>query len=317
MTASPRKEPACSTNVLFARLPNSEQVILPVNDSACSAALQLPAFYCVHSLSGAAGMDFVDLAKRLDSTVRFYGIQAPAKRMEEATFGATIESLADYYADALLKFQPQGPFVLGGYCVGAVIALAMARNLRASGREVGPLIAIDGAPENTGGGLGRWTPRYLLELVRNFPSWTIHSDLMRSRSLDSLKWSLSNNAYAIGKAWRGLKRGEKVGGGYSVEGIMDVSGYPPAQKSFVNRLLASLFTYVPKEYSGDVVVYEAKITPLLYLPQIGRTWNRYAPQSEVVRIVGTHISMMREPYVDALAMDLRRRIADFFSRNPK
>jgi thioesterase domain-containing protein len=31
----------------------------------------------------------------------------------------------------------------------------------------------------------------------------------------------------------------------------------------------------------------------------------------VVDIIGTHISMMREPYVDALAKDMRLRIAEF------
>jgi thioesterase domain-containing protein len=86
---------------------------------------------------------------------------------------------------------------------------------------------------------------------------------------------------------------------------------------FIDRLFAALFAYVPRAYSGTVVVYEAKITPLLYLPQIGRTWRKFAPQSEVVDIIGTHISMMREPYVDALAMDMRHRIADFFARNPR
>ncbi len=317
MTASPRAEVTPNTNVLFARLRNSEQVILPVNDSARSVGLELPAFYCVHSLSGTTG-DFLDLAQRLESTVRFYGIQAPPKQMENAAFGATIQSIADYYTDALVKFQPNGPIMLGGYCVGAVIALAIAKNLRGSGREVGPLIVIDGVPENTGAVLGRWTPRYLLELIRNLSRWTIHSDLMRSRlSFQSLKWSISHNAYAIRKGALGFKRGKKLGGGYSADGIMDVSRYPPAQKAFINRLFASLFTYDPKEYSGDVVVYEAKVTPLLYLPHIGRRWSEFAPQSKIVPIIGTHISMMHEPYVDALALDLRQRIAEFSSINPK
>jgi thioesterase domain-containing protein len=51
----------------------------------------------------------------------------------------------------------------------------------------------------------------------------------------------------------------------------------------------------------------------LYLPQIGRIWRKFAPQAEVVEIVGTHISMMHAPYVDALASDMRKRIGAFFS----
>jgi thioesterase domain-containing protein len=314
MAASPAAEQTRNTNVLFARVSrNSEQVILPINDSARSGDPKIPAFYCVHSVSGAAGTDFLDLAQRLDPAVRFYGIQAPPKRMDDERFGGTIESMAAQYADALVEFQPSGQFVLGGYCVGAVVALAMAKNLRTRGRGVGPLMAIDGAPENTGPVLHRWTPRYLLELARNLRGWIVHADLIRSRSVDSLIWSISNNASAIAKGIIGLKRGQKLGGGYSISGIMDVSRYAPAQKSFINRLIAALFSYVPTEYSGDVVVYEAKVTRLLYLSQIGRMWSQFAPQSEIIRIVGTHISMMREPYVDALANDLRRRIVEFFS----
>ena len=94
---------------------------------------------------------------------------------------------------------------------------------------------------------------------------------------------------------------------------MDVSRYQPVHKSFVNRLFEALFSYRPKSYSGGVVVYEATVKPLLYLPKIGRIWREFAPQTQVVEIVGTHISMMHEPYVGALANDMRRRIGAFFS----
>ncbi len=224
--------------------------------------------------------------------------------MPETEFGKSVESIADYYAEALVKLQPEGPFLLGGYCVGAVIALAMANNLRARGRVVGPPLAIDGVPENSSAALRRWTPQYWLELARNVRGWFNHGDLMRNRTLQSLIWSISNNASAIGRSAMDLKRGQKFGGGYAIEGIMDVSRYQPDHKSFINRLFAALFAYAPKDYSGDVVVYEATVKPLLYLPQIGRIWRKLAPRSEVVGIAGTHISMMHEPYVDALAKDM-------------
>ncbi len=131
-------------------------------------------------------------------------------------------------------------------------------------------------PENTGVSLSRWTARYWLDMARNLRGWLVHGDLMRNRTLQSLLWSLSNNAYSIGKTAIGLKRGQKLGGGYSIAGIMDLSPYQPAHRLFINRLFGALFEYVPGEYSGKVVVYEAKITPLLYLPQIGRTWRAFA-----------------------------------------
>jgi thioesterase domain-containing protein len=315
MNASSDTDPMRNTTALFARASrNSGRVILPINDIALRADAPVPAFYCVHSVSGVAGSDFLDLARRFEPTVRFYGIQAPPIEIEDAEFGSSVESLADHYSDALVKFQPEGPFVLGGYCVGAVIALAMAQSLRARSREVGLLVIIDGAPENTGAPLRHWIPRYWLELARNLRHWIAHGDLVRGGSLQSLMRSLSSNVSAIGRIAIGLKRGQKLGGGYAMDGMMDLSIYPPAHRQFINRLYAALFAYVPTEYPGEVVVYEAKTTPLLYVPQIGRIWRTLASQSEVVGIVGTHISMMHEPYVEALAKNLHRRIAEFFDK---
>ena len=234
--------------------------------------------------------------------------------MPDFEFGRSVESIAEYYADALEKFQPVGAFLLGGYCVGGVIALAMADTLRARGREVGPLIVIDGVPENTGVLIRRWAPNYWIDLARNARDWINHGDLMRTRTLRSLMWSITNNAYAIGKGALGLKRGQKVGGGYGIEGIMDVSRYQPDHKSFIDRLIGALFSYAPASYAEEVIVYEATVKPLLHLPQIGRIWRKFAPRSEVVGIVGTHISMMHTPYVETLARDMSIRILNYFSR---
>ena len=76
-----------------------------------------------------------------------------------------------------------------------------------------------------------------------------------------------------------------------------------------------MFSYVPEPYPGEVVVYEANVAPLLYLPQIGRTWHKIAPRAEIVSIVGTHIGIMHEPYVSALADDMRERVSKFFASN--
>jgi thioesterase domain-containing protein len=235
--------------------------------------------------------------------------------MQDADFGSSIESLARIYADALMEFQPRGSLMLGGYCVGAVIALEMAKILRARGRVIGPLVVIDGVPENTGVALNRWKPAYWIELVRKLPDWMRHADLMRNMTLRSLMRSLSRNAIAIGKGAIGRTRFENILGGYSIDGAMDLSHYPENQRAFINRLLRALFLHVPSPYSGDIVVYEAKTTQLLFLPRIGYTWLKFAPQSQIMGVVGTHIGMLQEPYVSAWASDLRDRISKFFAVN--
>ena len=189
-----------NTSALFALASrSSDRVILPINDSALQHSSNSPAFYCVHSASGVAGTDFLALADRFEPSIRFYGIQAPPKQMLDNEFGNSVESMADHYATAIAAFQPLGPIMLGGYCVGGIIALEMAKNLRDRGRDVGPLLIIDGVPENTGVRLQRWTFGYWKQLAANLPGWMSHGDLSRNRTFRSLLWSISNNALAIGK----------------------------------------------------------------------------------------------------------------------
>lgn len=81
----------------------------------------------------------------------------------------------------------------------------------------------------------------------------------------------------------------------------------------MKRFYDALLRYVPEKYFGNVVAYEAKTKPLYRLPQVGRIWRMLAPQSEIVDVDGTHLSILREPRVNALAEDLCKRLAKFFS----
>lgn len=295
---------------LFARVARAvTPVILPINDSARDEANESPAFYCVHSLSGAGGTDFLHLAK-LMPTVRFYGIQAPTAKMHDPAFGSSVESLADFYVDALIKFQPTGRFLLGGWSAGVIIGLEIAQKLRARGRVVSLFAAIDAIPENTDLGLPSWHPLYLLELAANSVSWFANDVLMTKGSVASLARRGFAKAVAQANALRPNWRGNKAGGAESVEAFMDLSRYPAVERAFMSRLYAALFAYTPRRYAGTVVAYEATKKPLLRLPQVGRVWSALAPHSTIVRVRGTHLSILRPGDVDALAADLSERIAE-------
>lgn len=295
-------------NALFARaLRDSERVIFPINDCALEAGNTSPAFYCIHSLSGAGGTDFCHLA-RLMPAVRFYGIQAPPKKMREATFGDSIEAIADYYATALVQFQPRGPFLLGGWSAGAIIGLEIAQKLRSRGREVALFVAIDAAPANTGAGRRPWHPVYLLQLAGNLPGWIRHEDLMKKGAFRSLVRRARQKSIALVKGGTADQRSARSANDHAVEGFIDLSRFPAEQKSFMKRLYAALLAYHPKSYSGDVVAYEAQVKPLFHLPQLSRVWRKIAPGTVIVSVKGTHASILRKTHVQALADDLRQRI---------
>ena len=82
------------------------------------------------------------------------------------------------------------------------------------------------------------------------------------------------------------------------------------------RLYAALFAYKPKIYAGTVVAYEAAKKPLLRLPQVARVWRALAPRSTVVRLKGTHLSVLKPGDVDPLARDLDARIEAIWEQIP-
>jgi acyl carrier protein len=63
----------------------------------------------------------------------------------------TIESLAASYLKLIRSVQPEGPYNLGGYCNGGVIAYEIAQQLQKQGEQVDFLVLVD--PANANGSL--------------------------------------------------------------------------------------------------------------------------------------------------------------------
>jgi len=54
-----------------------------------------------------------------------------------------LEEMARDYVEELLEFQPEGPYLLGGECVGGIVAYEMAQVLYERGKDVGLLFLMD------------------------------------------------------------------------------------------------------------------------------------------------------------------------------
>jgi amino acid adenylation domain-containing protein len=100
--------------------------------------------FLVHPVGGSV-FCYTDLVRALGPDQPVYGLQAP----EEGPAPATLEEMAAGYLDALRAVQPQGPYRLGGWSLGGIVAFEMARQLAARGEEVEQLAVLDVSP--TGG----------------------------------------------------------------------------------------------------------------------------------------------------------------------
>ncbi len=83
-----------------------------------------------------------------------------------------IGEMASFYIDAMRGMQPRGPYYLGGYCYGGVVAYEMARQLTERGEEIGLLAIFEGyAPNPEERGAMRLNPRAIASALRNIPLW--------------------------------------------------------------------------------------------------------------------------------------------------
>jgi len=100
-------------------------------------------FFCVPP-AGASVYHFSDLVQRLSPAIDFYGIQ-PLGLEPGETPQRSIEEMAARYVRDLRTMEPEGPYALGGRCLGAFVAFEMAQQLVADGQEVSLLALIDPA----------------------------------------------------------------------------------------------------------------------------------------------------------------------------
>jgi len=97
--------------------------------------------FLVHGIGGNI-MELRPLAQSLDYPGAVIGIQPRGIEGESEPLDR-IEAMALCYVEAIRSVQPDGPYLLGGYSLGGIIALEMARILLARGETVRPLIMID------------------------------------------------------------------------------------------------------------------------------------------------------------------------------
>jgi thioesterase domain-containing protein len=263
-----------------------------VEFTAIAEGSALP-FFCVSSVSGDASC-YRALAAQLGVRLPFFGIQTPLPK-RGGNYINSIESIAQRYVEVI--DWPEGPFVLGGWSAGGTVALEMAQQLRARGRDDFLLIAIDAPLVNIGGeeiGL----LKYVWELSRNLPAAIIHHEL----------WQKGAPLAVIRAFGRRLKI--KITAN-SEAGGMDLSEYSPEEGAYIKGLYRLLESgYTPEPYGGPMVFCVATIGPVTHLPRRRQAWESIAPHGKYIPLKGTHVSIIMQDVVK-LADVLRHEITSF------
>jgi amino acid adenylation domain-containing protein len=93
-----------------------------------------PPIFCIHGGAGTI-LHLAALARRLGNDQPFYGLQS------RGLYGGalplkTVEEMATHYLAEMREVWPSGPWYLGGYCFGTIVAFEIAERLTAAGEEV-------------------------------------------------------------------------------------------------------------------------------------------------------------------------------------
>jgi thioesterase domain-containing protein len=100
-----------------------------------------PPFFCVHPIGGNV-LCYASLAHYLGNEQPFYGLQARGLIGKQKP-RMTIEEMAADYLEAIRSVQPEGPYYLGGWSFGGIVAFEMAQKLHSWGEQVALLALID------------------------------------------------------------------------------------------------------------------------------------------------------------------------------
>ncbi len=260
-----------------------------------------PRLFLVHGAGGGMLWGYANLARHLGEDQPVYAFRAcRPDRLEELD---TIEKVAAHFVAELRRFQPEGPYALGGYCFGGNVAYEMACLLEQQGQRVGLLALLNSSPPNSSYDRIGWTPLYLWKFMRNLCHWTVGfmqwGQLKRRRFL---RWKLECGRRKVAH-WFRLERGGCAGP--DVDELVDLSEVPDDQRLLWESHVRALGRHRTRPYAGKVVLFRTRGHPMScsYDWQCG--WGELARGGVAVRMIpGLHESLLEEPHVRAVAREL-------------
>lgn len=252
-----------------------------------------PPLFCMHPHGGNVLL-YRDLSRRLGPDQPFYGLQSPGMDGSCPPL-STIEDMAAVYVREIRKVQPHGPYFLGGYCMGGVLAFEMAQQLQAAREQIGLLALVDTVNSSE---VPEWfwaKSIYLAERglfhLENFLQLDLtgKAGFLREK-LDSLRTRMP--------IWLSLLR-KRPRGTSSESWVLGQIWHANFQ---------ACVDYLPVPYEGAVLDFRpAKQYRIYSKPHV--KWDRLAlGGQEVVVLPVNPPAMLIEPFVEHLAGALRNSI---------
>ncbi|GJQ59806.1 MAG: HAD-IIIC family phosphatase [Candidatus Scalindua sp. AMX11] len=260
-------------------------------------------FFLMHAHGGNV-LGYYDLSHHLGEHQPVYALQ-DQNLSGSIVENRTIEEMATQYIQEIKRVQPKGPYYLGGYCFGGVMAMEIAQQLKADGQAIALVVMIQapapGYPKSLPGITSlhhlifQLDDRIILEKER-FAKFSSKDKMSYiSESVKRGKVIVQSRLRKLSKLL--LTRIHKSNHKHSMTHILEVVAREN-DKAF-NK-------YCPKQYNGQVVFFTARKQSrrIAYEPSLG--WREFTDcDSPIHEIPCNRQDILAEPHIRILAEQLK------------
>jgi amino acid adenylation domain-containing protein len=249
-------------------------------------------FFCIHPMFGVV-FPYLELARCLGGDRSFYGLQ-PLGLDGKVTPLNRIEAIAAYYIRAIQTLQPQGPYFLGGWSFGGLVAFEMAQQLTQAGHQIALLAMLDTpAPCN------KLSVYQSLKFLLGTALWSILPFLQDFGALATERFQFWN-------AWFSRWQWSVIASQLPEESrlqLLDESAIAPILPIVYANAQAA-YRYVPQPYPNRIVLFKA-LEKSTGGQDLTLGWNTLAQDVQLHSVAGNHLSLLKQPHVQTLAEQLR------------
>ncbi len=257
-----------------------------------------PPFFCIHGAGGNV-LIYRKLSERLGADQPFFGLQSQGLDGKLPIL-RTVEEMASLYVDEIRRVRPQGPYLIGGYCGGGTIALEVAQQFRALGKDVALLALFDTSNWYKIPPLSIWSKTYH------------HSERVVFHALSFLGLDPTGRSQLFREKLRAVEYRIPVWCGILQARWTRRRGADTSS----SRLLGEVWkandqactAYIPKPYPGIITDFRPKRQYRIFNKPDAK-WDRLSQGGQdVVSLPVYPAVMLVEPFVQQLAAALRARI---------
>ena len=253
-----------------------------------------PPFFCIHPIGGNV-VCYAELARCLGTDQPFYGLRARGLKGEESF--ASIEAMAARYVDEIRALEPEGPYLLGGWSLGGLVAFEMAQQLQIQAQTIGLLALLDVEPRELGEDEDSPHPAelFLEDLASQFGKEMPFLSKRLRQLPRGRDWTDELSAFVLDHA----RMADVIPPDIGPVQIRDLS------RVYMANARAAR-SYAPQVYPGRVTLFKAGERPVEPARDRDLGWGGLSAGGvEVHEVPGNHYTMLRQPNVQVVAERLK------------